>query len=52
MSFLAGDSFDYVIIGGGTAGSVMATRLAQREYNVLLIEAGQDAPFESVVSII
>ncbi|PZC71523.1 hypothetical protein B5X24_HaOG213190 [Helicoverpa armigera] len=43
-----GDSFDYVIVGGGTSGSVLATRLAQQRYNVLLIEAGQDAPYETV----
>ena len=36
-----GDSFDYIIIGGGTAGLVMATRLAERHNNtVAVIEAG------------
>ncbi|MDR2626347.1 MAG: GMC family oxidoreductase N-terminal domain-containing protein [Zoogloeaceae bacterium] len=35
--------FDYVIIGGGTAGSVLANRLSSRAENrVLLIEAGID----------
>ena len=35
------DSFDYVIIGGGTAGLVMAARLAESRNNtVAVIEAG------------
>ena len=35
------DCFDYVIIGGGTAGCVLANRLsASGEYQVLVIEAG------------
>ncbi|MDR1648265.1 MAG: GMC family oxidoreductase N-terminal domain-containing protein [Zoogloeaceae bacterium] len=37
------NEFDYVIIGGGTAGSVLANRLSARAENrVLLIEAGID----------
>ena len=35
-------TFDYIIIGGGTAGSLMANRLsADRRHRVLLIEAGR-----------
>ena len=33
--------FDYVIVGGGTAGCVMANRLsANGSYKVLVLEAG------------
>ena len=35
------NTFDYIIIGAGTAGSLMANRLSQdRDKRVLLIEAG------------
>lgn len=34
-------SFDYVVVGGGTAGLTIATRLAQAgKYSVAVIEAG------------
>lgn len=43
VSVALGEVFDYVVIGGGTAGLVLANRLSENpEATVAVIEAGTD----------
>lgn len=50
---LDGATYDFIIVGGGGAGSIIANRLTEESsLNILLIEAGGDPQLEAVVSSI
>ena len=47
------ETFDYLIVGGGSAGCVLANRLsASGRYTVGLFEAGPDTPPDDVPDVI
>lgn len=44
-------TYDYVVVGGGTAGATIATRLAEQSFSVALIEAGSYYETTSLAAI-
>jgi choline dehydrogenase-like flavoprotein len=46
-------TYDYIVVGSGAGGAPLAARLAQRGFNVLVLEAGSDAyPQDSQIPLL
>ncbi|KAH8435094.1 GMC family oxidoreductase [Aspergillus melleus] len=45
------NEYDYVVVGGGTGGNVIATRLAEKDFKVALVEAGGHYELQSFAAV-
>lgn len=45
-------TYDFIVVGSGSAGSVVASRLTEVGWQVLLLEAGGEPPIESHVPVL
>ena len=43
--------YDYIVVGAGTAGLSLATRLAQRDKSVLVLAAGKDSSEAAEINV-
>lgn len=53
LAAVAVECYDFIVVGGGTAGNAVAARLSQQlpDSSVLVIEAGPYAPDEERINI-
>ena len=43
--------FDYIVVGGGTSGCVIASELAQKGFSVCIIEKGKKSFWRHLVNL-
>ena len=43
-------NFDYIIVGAGTSGSVLANELSRKGYSVCIIEKGRQNFFKNLIN--